>query len=144
MILPPMSFACAIVTPSQSVLEAQANYATFEAWDGQCGVATGASPFLMKLGVGMVRVDLQDGRSTHFLLDGGFAQMDGQRLTLLTDRVVEVEKIDAAAAQRELSEANAAVLAVQEKPLTLEQRAGLERRQRLARAKVAAVGMRGA
>ncbi len=139
-----MSFQCAIVTPSESVLDAKATYATFEAWDGQYGVVDKASAFLMKLGVGLVRIDLDGGPSRSFVLDGGFAQMDGKRLTLLTERALDVGTVDGAAAQRELTEANAAVLASNDAPLTLSQRAGLERRQRLARAKVAAAAGRGA
>jgi hypothetical protein len=38
-----MSFSCAIVTPSDAVLDTPATYASFEAWDGQQGVAGGAS-----------------------------------------------------------------------------------------------------
>ena len=49
-----MSFTCAIVTPSDAVLDTPATYASFEAWDGQQGVATGASAFLTKLGTGIV------------------------------------------------------------------------------------------
>jgi len=135
-----MSFQCAIVTPSDSVLDCKASYVTFEAFDGQRGVADSASAFLMKLGVGTARVDVEGGQPRTFVLDGGFAQMDGARLTLLTERAIESGTIDAAAAERELSEVNASVVASNEKPLTLEQRAGLERRQRLARAKILAAG----
>lgn len=135
-----MSFQCAIVTPTESVLDAKATYASFEAWDGQYGVVDKASAFLMKLGVGLVRIDVEGSGSRSYILDGGFAQMDGAKLTLLTERALEMGTIDAAAAQRELTEANSAVLAMNDKPMTLEQRAGLERRQRLARAKVAAAG----
>jgi len=49
-----MSFTCAIVTPSDAVLDTAATYASFEAWDGQQGVATGASAFLTKLGTGVL------------------------------------------------------------------------------------------
>ena len=37
-----MSFTCAIVTPSDAVLDTPATYASFEAWDGQQGVSSGA------------------------------------------------------------------------------------------------------
>jgi F-type H+-transporting ATPase subunit epsilon len=136
-----MSFTCAIVTPSDAVLDTSATYASFEAWDGQQGVATGASAFLTKLGTGVVTVQAEGGATRIFVLDGGFAQMDGKRLTLLTDRAMEGSGIDAAAAERELADANAKVVAGGEKPLTLDERAALERAQRLARAKIAASQM---
>lgn len=136
-----MSFTCAIVTPSDAVLDTPATYASFEAWDGQQGVATGASAFLTKLGTGVVTVQAEGGTSRVFVLDGGFAQMDGKRLTLLTEKAMEGSGIDAAAAERELADANAKVLAGGESAMSLDQRAALERAQRLARAKIAAAQM---
>ena len=136
-----MSFTCAIVTPSDAVLDTPATYASFEAWDGQQGVATGASAFLTKLGTGVVTVQAEGGASRVFVLVGGFAQMDGKRLTLLTEKAMEGSGIDAAAAERELADANAKVLAGGEGAMSLDQRAALERAQRLARAKIAAAQM---
>jgi F-type H+-transporting ATPase subunit epsilon len=136
-----MSFTCAIVTPSDAVLDTPATYASFEAWDGQQGVATGASAFLTKLGTGVVTVQSEGGASRGFVLDGGFAQMDGKRLTLLTEKAMEGSGIDAAAAERELADANAKVLAGGDGATSLDQRAALERAQRLARAKIAAAQM---
>lgn len=136
-----MPFACAIVTPSDAVLDTQASYASFEAWDGQQGVATGASAFLTKLGTGVVTVQAEGGQPRVFVLDGGFAQMDGTRLTLLTEKAMEASGIDLAAAERELSEANSKVLATGDRAASLEERAALERAQRLARAKITAAQM---
>jgi len=136
-----MSFTCAIVTPSDAVLDTDATYASFEAWDGQQGVATGASAFLTKLGTGVVTVQAESGATRVFVLDGGFAQMDGTRLTLLTEKAMEGSGIDAAAAERELADVNAKVLAGGDGATSLDQRAALERAQRLARAKIAAAQM---
>jgi F-type H+-transporting ATPase subunit epsilon len=136
-----MSFTCAIVTPSDAVLDTPATYASFEAWDGQQGVATGASAFLTKLGTGVVTVQSEGGASRVFVLDGGFAQMDGKRLTLLTEKAMEGSGIAAAAAERELADVNAKVLAGGDGATSLDQRAALERAQRLARAKIAAAQM---
>lgn len=133
-----MPFQCAIVTPSDAVLDTPATYASFEAWDGQRGVAPGASAFLTKLGTGLVTIMPADGKPRTFVLDGGFAQMEGERLTLLSERAMEGTGIDTAAATRELAEVNAKVTASNETPLSLDQRAALERAQRLARAKIAA------
>ena len=58
-----MSFTCAIVTPSDAILDTPASYASFEAWDGQQGVVSGASAFLTKLGTGVVTVQTDGGAS---------------------------------------------------------------------------------
>lgn len=128
---------CSIVTPAESVMDAPVNYVTFEAWDGQRGVESGTSPFLVKLGVGAARIDLADGSSKRFAIEGGFAQMQGGALTLLADAATPAESIDLAAAERDLTAANAKVLAANEKPLSLEQREELERSQRWALSRAA-------
>jgi F-type H+-transporting ATPase subunit epsilon len=133
-----MSFTCAIVTPSDAILDTPATYASFEAWDGQQGVATGASAFLTKLGTGVVTVQTDGGPSRVFVLDGGFAQMDGTRLTLLTEKAMEASGIDITAAERELADVNAKVLGSGDRASTLDDRTALERAQRLARAKIMA------
>lgn len=129
---------CSIVTPANRVFDEAATYVTFEAWDGQQGVQHGSSPFLTRLGAGVVRIDRVSGGSVRYALSGGFAQMQGAQLRLLADEAVETGAIDTSAAERDLAEANAQAVASHEHALTLEQREGIERRQRWARARIAA------
>lgn len=128
-----MALRCNIVTPTESVLETETTYVEFPAWDGQKGVAPGAAPFLVKLGEGRLRVEKASGPSEVFLLDGGFAQMNGGTLTILADSVTPVGALAAAEADKELAAANADA----GKRGTLEARGAVERRQRLAYARVA-------
>jgi len=124
---------CNIVTPTESVLECEATYVDFPAWDGQKGVAPGAAPFLVRLGEGTLRVEKASGGPDIFLLDGGFAQMNGGTLTILADAVTAAGAINAADADKELAAANSDGL----KAGTLESRSTAEHRQRLAYARVA-------
>jgi len=128
------SFHCSIVTPSQCVLDADTTYVSFQAWDGQLGVMHGASPFLTKLAVGTVRVDLVEGGAKTFVIDSGFAKMQGNELTLLTDSALEATSIDSAVAERELSEARARI--VEPGHTEKDDREQLERAQQLAATKV--------
>jgi hypothetical protein len=64
--------------------------------------------------------------------------MDGTRLTLLTEKAIDGTGIDMTAAERELADANAKAVGPGERAMTLEERAGVERAQRLARAKISA------
>lgn len=128
-----MALRCNIVTPTESVLESEASYIEFPAWDGQKGVAPGAAPFLVKLGAGRLRVERSGSGAEVFLLDGGFAQMNGGTLTILADSVTPAGSLNAAEAERELAAANAD----SGKRGTLETRDAAERRQRVAYARVA-------
>lgn len=131
----PATFRCSIVTPSQSILSADANYVSFEAWDGQRGVMAGASPFLASLGVGVAKVELADGASKTFIVDSGFAQMRGNELTLVADYAEDAAGINRAAAERDYAEVKAK--AVETGHTSAEERQKIERSQRLAATRIA-------
>ena len=128
-----MALRCNIVTPTESVLETEASYVEFPAWDGQKGVASGAAPFLVRLGEGRLRIEKSGGGGETFLLDGGFAQMNGGTLTILADSVTATGALASGDAEKELAAATADAL----KRGTVEARNEVEHRQRLAYARVA-------
>lgn len=127
-------FRCQIVTPSESILDEEVEYVSFPAWDGEIGVMNGTSPFLMNLGTGPMRIDFGSG-SRHYLLEGGFAQMQDDTLTLLADDVMPADHIELKDAELELEEANAAATASGQ--TTASERKQVEGAQRRANAKVA-------
>lgn len=99
------AFRCRLVTPTEALLDQEVKYVSFPAWDGQKGVMPGMSPFLAQMGVGSLRVDFTSGASRWYLLDGGFAQMDTEALTLLANRAWPAESLDEGAAAKQLEEA---------------------------------------
>ncbi|MEY5031601.1 MAG: synthase, Delta/Epsilon chain, beta-sandwich domain, partial [Planctomycetota bacterium] len=99
----------------------------------QKGVAPGAAPFLVRLGEGRLRVEKPSGGADIFLLDGGFAQMNGGTLTILADAVTPAAALNAAEAEKELAAANSDGM----KSGTFDARSNAEHRQRLAYARVA-------
>ena len=126
-------FRCQIVTPSEAVLDEQVEYVSFPAWDGQCGVMPGSSPFLMNAGSGSLRIEFGNG-SRLYLLDGGFARMQDNVLTLLADDIIPADQIELREAEEELAAANAA--AVEPGRLSEDERKGIEKAQDRAQAKV--------
>ncbi len=103
------TFRCSIVTPSAAILDDEVTYASFPAWDGQMGMMPGRSPLLTRLGIGTLRLDFPSGETKQFLIDSGFAQVQGDNLTLLTERAMRAEDISLRDAEAELAEANARV-----------------------------------
>lgn len=130
------TFKCSIVSPDAEVFSDAANYATFQAWDGQRGVMAGTSPFLAKLTPGVARIDGASG-SRFFAVEGGFAQMQGDELTLLVDKATAAEDISLNQAQAALAAANAKASATPEKASTLADREVIEVAQQSARTQVA-------
>ncbi len=90
----------------------------------------GISPLLSTLAPGTLRID-GDGDSTHYLIEGGFAHVDGDCLTLVTEGATPASELNLEEAKAELAEANARVTSGEK------DRLAVERAQKIATAKVA-------
>ena len=106
----PATFHCTITTPVKKVFDQEVTYASFPAWDGQHGVIAGQSPMLCEMGIGPLRLEFPEGGSRSYLLEGGFAQVQDNVLTLVTNNATPAESLVLDDAEAELAEANARVL----------------------------------
>ena len=129
------TFRCTIVTPSEAVFNEEVSYASIPSWDGQLGVMNGQSPLLTRLGIGAMHVDRDGGERTTYWIDGGFAQVQRDKLTILTERACMPDALVASDAETELREANAA--AVSGSGTRPEDRRKAEDAQQRARSKLA-------
>jgi F-type H+-transporting ATPase subunit epsilon len=98
------TFHCSVVTPERAVLECEAKFVALPAWDGEIGILKGRAPLLCKLGIGRLRIDTADGRQVLFV-DGGFAEMLDDQLTILTEDARVPEELDRQAASSDLDTA---------------------------------------
>jgi F-type H+-transporting ATPase subunit epsilon len=98
------TFHVSVVTPEQAVLEAEATSVVFPAHDGEVGILPHRAPLLFKLGAGLLRVETPAGRHA-FFVDGGFAQMVNNKLTILTEQARRPEDITRVGAERDLAAA---------------------------------------
>jgi F-type H+-transporting ATPase subunit epsilon len=124
------TFPCKIVTPTEEAFNGSATYVSFPSWDGQYGMMKGLAPLLANLAPGTLRIDTQDG-STTYLIEGGFAHVDGEGLSLVTEGAIPAGELNLEEAKAELAEANARVTSGDK------DRAAIERAQKIAIAKVA-------
>jgi F-type H+-transporting ATPase subunit epsilon len=99
------TFHCSVITPERAMLEIDATSVVFPAWDGEVGILPNRAPLLFKMGAGELRVESPEGNQTLFV-DGGFAQMVENRLTLLTEVAKKIEEIQPAAVDKQLEEAH--------------------------------------
>lgn len=77
------TFQCSVVTPERAVLECEANFVALPAWDGEIGILRNRAPLLCRLGIGSLRIETP--AENHLLfVDGGFAEMAENKLTILT------------------------------------------------------------
>src|SRR5437764_4873015 len=86
-----------VVTPEQAVLDEPADFVAVPLYDGELGVLPGRAPLIGRLGAGELR--LRRGPETRrYFVDGGFAQVRDNVVTVLTQRATRAEDIDTAAA----------------------------------------------
>jgi F-type H+-transporting ATPase subunit epsilon len=98
---------CIVVTPERAVLDQPADFVALPMYDGELGVLPGRAPLIGRLGYGELRI--RHGQSTRrFFVDGGFAQVRSNVVTILTPRAVGGEDIDMQAATRTLEGPEAA------------------------------------
>ena len=93
-----------IVTPEKTLLDQPVQALRFPLYDGQIGVLPGRAPLVGRLGVGALKFDTASGSETYFV-EGGFVQIKGTVVTLLTNHAVVAGEIDLEEADRELEAA---------------------------------------
>ncbi len=98
------TFELSVVTPEAAVLDVEATYVTLPAHDGAIGFLRDRAPLLVKLDVGLLRAETPDGQRLLYV-DGGFAEMVDNRLTVLTEDAKDPSDIDRAEAEARLAEA---------------------------------------
>ncbi len=74
--------------------------------DGEAGVLPGHAPTIGRLGPGEMRVT-SGGQQSRFYVDGGFVQIEGNVVSVLTGRSMSADKVDLAAAKAALAAAEA-------------------------------------
>ena len=102
---------CVIVTPETTILDARARFVTLPLFDGQRGVGRGHAPFIGRLGVGAVRIVGEQGgpadRASEVFVEGGFVEVGPDAVTVITQRAVHADKINAEQARSALATAQA-------------------------------------
>jgi F-type H+-transporting ATPase subunit epsilon len=95
---------CVVVTPERAVLDEPADFVALPLYDGELGVLPDRAPLIGRLGYGELR--LRRGPETQrYFVDGGFAQVRDNVVTVLTARAIKAEEINVAAAEQALREA---------------------------------------
>jgi F-type H+-transporting ATPase subunit epsilon len=93
--------ACVVVTPERALLDEPADFIALPMFDGELGVLPGRAPLIGRLGCGELRVRRGE-RTQYFFVDGGFAQVRDNTVTVLTPRAQRAEEIDTTAAEAAL------------------------------------------
>jgi F-type H+-transporting ATPase subunit epsilon len=97
---------CVVVTPERAVLDEAADFVALPMFDGELGVLPGRQPLIGRLGIGELRVR-KGATVRRFFVDGGFAQIRGSTVTVLTASCLATEDIKPDAIREDLNTARA-------------------------------------
>jgi F-type H+-transporting ATPase subunit epsilon len=95
------SLNCVVVTPERALLDETVDFVVLPMYDGELGVLPGRAPLIGRLGYGELRIR-RGGHTQRFFVDGGFAQVRANTVTVLTPRALRAEEINEAAAEQAL------------------------------------------
>lgn len=95
---------CVVVTPEKTELDVQAESVTVPMFDGEMGILKGHSPLVGRLGFGVLRIR-SGGELKNFFIEGGFAQVANDVVSVLTDRLLPMSDVTHAAADEAMKEA---------------------------------------
>jgi F-type H+-transporting ATPase subunit epsilon len=93
-----------VVTQEKTLLDERVDFVSLPLYDGELGVLPGRTPLIGRLGYGELRTKI-DETIHRYYVDGGFAQIRDNVVTVLTSRALPIEAIDPAAAARDLEKA---------------------------------------
>jgi F-type H+-transporting ATPase subunit epsilon len=99
-----MAIRCIVVTPERTELDCEADSVTLPMYDGSLGVLPGRAPMIGRLGFGTLHLETAAG-PRHYFVDGGFAQVEGNVVSLLTARSISVDLLDVGEAEKALEDA---------------------------------------
>jgi F-type H+-transporting ATPase subunit epsilon len=95
---------CIVVTPETTVRDQMADFVALPLYDGEIGIAPGHSPMIGRLGYGEMRI--REGQHTsRYYVDGGFVEVSNNVVSVLTNRAVPADALDAEVAAEQLATA---------------------------------------
>lgn len=94
-------FQVVVVTPEATALDQTAHFVALPAIDGELGIMAKHSPMIARLGFGELRIETE-GKTERYYIDGGFAQVADNVVTVLSGRAIAAQEIDVKAVQQQL------------------------------------------
>ena len=81
-----------VVTPEKQVVEGTADSIVIPMHDGELGILPDRAPLMCELGIGQMRYQ-KAGQTRRLYIDGGFAQVLDNNVTVLTEHAAPAEEI---------------------------------------------------
>jgi F-type H+-transporting ATPase subunit epsilon len=100
----PSDLKLVVVTPEATIVDVTAEFVALPLYDGEIGIGRNHAPMIGRLGFGELRYRFA-GDTGKYYVDGGFVQVQDNRVSVLTNRALTTDKLDATAAKIQLEQA---------------------------------------
>jgi F-type H+-transporting ATPase subunit epsilon len=97
-----------LVTPEKTLLDEPVDSLRLPLYDGQIGILPGRAPLVGRLGYGELKMSGPNGEKSYYI-DGGFLQVKGSVVSVLTNRAIEAGQLTAKDAEEQLRSAQARI-----------------------------------
>jgi F-type H+-transporting ATPase subunit epsilon len=98
-----------VVSPAGAIYEGAAHWVTVPGQNGQLGIWPRHAELVAALGAGPLRIGTGGTNVTRFAVRGGFVRVGHNKVTVLVDRAVTPDNVNAGEARQELEETLAAL-----------------------------------
>ena len=105
------AFSFELVSPEKLLLSDDVEMVVVPGVEGDFGVLTGHAPLISALRPGVIDTYKGDNVEKRIFVAGGFAEVTGERCTVLAEEAMPVEDIDKVAAEARIKAANEAISA---------------------------------
>ncbi len=96
-----------LVTPERTLFDKPVASIRVPLYDGSAGFYPGRAPLVGRLGIGELKLVDAGGATESYFIDGGFVQVKGSVVSILTNAATPVSELSRKFAATKLSEANA-------------------------------------
>ncbi|MBR0654420.1 ATP synthase F1 subunit epsilon [Plastoroseomonas arctica] len=107
------TFQLELVSPARLLLSRPVEMAVIPAAEGEMGVLPGHAPMIVALRGGVISVTEGGQVTEHLFVNGGFAEITPERVTVLADDATPVANLSKAAAATALAQAEAGMVDLQ-------------------------------
>ena len=95
------SFSIEAITPSGTAFSTTAEFLKLRTVNGDIGIMADHMPLVTELSYGEMIVKQEKGEEVRYYIDGGFMEVNKERVLILGDEIIESSQIDIERAQRE-------------------------------------------
>ena len=90
------------VSPEASIVSSEVEMVLIPGIDGDAGILPNHSPFMTTLRQGIVEVTFQEGNVKRYLVEGGFADITQDKMTILAENSINLSDSDSNTLKNEI------------------------------------------